>query len=136
MYKHGVPEIRNMFRKMWPMKKSLNFYIWHSMVGVFQKELSWSSASFFNLPWKIQSIRLIAIRTKREKPHLGNCILSHSGFQNELCELKTFMQWIMAWQITLLCLFSCPEELNRWPCHRLTHSVTQSLLLLPYKKQC
>ena len=27
-------------------------------------------------------------------------------------------------------LFSCPEQLNRWPCHWLTHSVTQSLRVL------
>ena len=26
-------------------------------------------------------------------------------------------------------LFSCPEQLNRWPCHWLTHSVTVLLLL-------
>ena len=24
-------------------------------------------------------------------------------------------------------LFSCPEQLNRWPCHSLTHSLTDSL---------
>ena len=27
-------------------------------------------------------------------------------------------------------LFSCPEQLNRWPCHSLTHWVTHWLLLL------
>ena len=36
-------------------------------------------------------------------------------------------------------IFSCPEQLNRWPCHSLSHSltdwVTESLLLLPYKEQ-
>ena len=25
------------------------------------------------------------------------------------------------------CLFSCPEQLNRWPCHSLTDSLSQSL---------
>ena len=24
-------------------------------------------------------------------------------------------------------IFSCPEQLNRWPCHSLTHSLTQSV---------
>ena len=32
-------------------------------------------------------------------------------------------------------VFSCPEQLNRWPCHWLTHWLSQSLLLLPYKEQ-
>ena len=32
-------------------------------------------------------------------------------------------------------VFSCPEQLNRWPCHSLTQSVTHSLLLLTYKEQ-
>ena len=27
-------------------------------------------------------------------------------------------------------IFSCPQQLNRWPCHSLTNSVTHSLLLL------
>ena len=27
-------------------------------------------------------------------------------------------------KITLDLFFSCPEQLNRWPCHSLTHSVT------------
>ena len=31
----------------------------------------------------------------------------------------------------LFLIFSCPEQLNRWPCHSLTHS----LLLLPYKER-
>ena len=31
--------------------------------------------------------------------------------------------------------FSCPEQLNRCPCHSLTDSLTQLLFLLPYKKQ-
>ena len=26
-----------------------------------------------------------------------------------------------------VCVFSCPEQLNRWPCHSLTQSVSQSL---------
>ena len=34
--------------------------------------------------------------------------------------------------------FSCPEQLNRWPCHSLTHWLTESLtvlLLLTHKEQ-
>ena len=27
----------------------------------------------------------------------------------------------------MLCIFSCPEQLNRWPCHWLTHWVTHWL---------
>ena len=27
-------------------------------------------------------------------------------------------------------VFSCPQQLNRWPCHSLSHSLSQSLLLL------
>ena len=41
-------------------------------------------------------------------------------------------------QRQVLLLFSCPEQLNRWPCHSLTHSLTDSLtvlLLLTYKER-
>ena len=38
-------------------------------------------------------------------------------------------------QLEKLSIFSCPKQLNRWPCHSLTQSVTHSLLLLTYKEQ-
>ena len=37
-------------------------------------------------------------------------------------------------QPELIAFFSCPEQLNRWPCHSLTHSLSD-LLILTYKKQ-
>ena len=36
--------------------------------------------------------------------------------------------------IFIFCIFSCPEQLNRWPCHWLTDSFSV-LLLLTYKEQ-
>ena len=32
-------------------------------------------------------------------------------------------------------IFSCPGQLNRWPCHSLTDSLTDWRLLLSYKEQ-
>ena len=32
-------------------------------------------------------------------------------------------------QRLLFPIFSCPGQLNRWPCHSLTHSVSESLLI-------
>ena len=37
----------------------------------------------------------------------------------------TYFPWVST--VSVLDIFSCPEQLNRWPCHSLTHWLTNSL---------
>ena len=36
--------------------------------------------------------------------------------------------------IFALCFFRCPEQLNRWPCHWVTESLTQGTLLIDIQR--
>ena len=40
--------------------------------------------------------------------------------------LHDFIVFHLNWLIMFVCIFSCPEQLNRWPCHSLTDSLTHS----------
>ena len=54
---------------------------------------------------------------------------NHATYSHHLYHLN-FIPF-PSYPFPLFLIFSCPEQLNRWPCHSLTHS----LLLLPYKEQ-
>ena len=85
-----------------------------------------------------------AFRTKcKLKKHLKNGWWKKLRRKNHICQRWRSSQLIMISFSLLLLLtqisqlhwdqiliFSCPQQLNRWPCHSLTHSVTQSLPLL------
>ena len=45
--------------------------------------------------------------------------------------MKMVIIMMMMAKMMVISIFSCPEQLNRWPCHSLTHSVT---VLLIYKE--
>ena len=67
-----------------------------------------------------------------------------SVFRDCYCCVSTKLTWLIKMKpkiyrklfflfgqiISYVIFFSCPEQLNRWPCH----SLTDSCLLLPYKE--
>ena len=71
--------------------------------------------------------RVCSLSTSKRPPPQYHCLQS----RHRLCLFcstppRQSLSWRSRWQKLDGCLFSCPEQLNRWPCHSLTHSLTQS----------
>ena len=66
--------------------------------------------------------------------------VSHHNVEEILVRLAfkplSFVKWQKLQQCHhLVSIFSCPEQLNRWPCHWLTHSVTHWATFVFYRTQ-
>ena len=83
-------------------------------------------------------VRHLTARLKQGTSDLGGCplIMSSKNPFHSFGDIFTVMESLNRIRPYI---FSCPEQLNSCPCHSLTDSLTQSLtqllLLLPYKEQ-
>ena len=98
-----------------------------------------------------QTLALAPLLQKREEQLSNSCQgCRMSGGQGK-CPKKTLLTrwwWCSSDYVILMpsrtdplhvitmCFFSCPEQLNRWPCHWLTHSLTVLLLLTLTLETC
>ena len=72
----------------------------------------WISQTFFVSVWWLSWLRSICFRRSFARSPL-------STQSSALSRLWVFFVFVF------LCLFSCPGQLNRWPCHSLTQSMSE-----------
>ena len=59
--------------------------------------------------------------------HLIDCCMSPTEVRHlrELCWVTLALSSCVNCKLLYVAIFSCPEQLNRWPCHSLTHWLTE-----------
>ena len=91
----------------------------------------WNSQDFTYVPLACGDYKL-----KKANFHFGTEIQLFWNKRNSFLSMSSVVTWHSG-QMVLFCdtlqlsenlknVFSCPEQLNRWPCHSLTNSLTNS----------